>query len=896
MKKKIYQSLAAAFLIIAGAVNANAAPGITLTTAATTAANIYQGTSTNIIYAVKMDVVTASVTINNVQFTLSGTHDANDLSYVSVYFNATSPVISGSSYLGQTVATFAGPHTYSFAISRTLAAATSGYFIVTANVNSGATDNKTVMINGNANPVVFGYTTTVTLTNNQSNAGGTQTIQAADVAISTSSLVSGTIYQGTSTNIVYAAKMDVTTASLTVNNIQFTLSGNHDGDDLSYVSVYFNATSPVISGSSYLGQTAANFAAPHTYSIGINRTLAAATSGYFIITINVNSGATDNNTVKITGATTPVTFGYITTPNTTNTQTNGGGSQTIQAADVAISTSKLVSGTIYQGTSTNIVYAAKMEVTTASLTVNNIQFTLSGNHDGDDLSYVSVYFNATSPVISGSSYLGQTAANFAAPHAYSIGINRTLAAATSGYFIITVNVNSSATDNKTVKITGSTTPVTFGYSTTPNSTNTQSNKGGTQTIQAADVAISTTDLVSGTIYQGTSTNIVYVAKMDVTTASLTVNNIQFTLSGNHDGDDLSYVSVYFNATSPVISGSSYLGQTAANFAAPHAYSIGINRTLAAATSGYFIITVNVNSSATDNKTVKITGLTTPVTFGYSTTPNSTNTQTNAGGTQTIQAADVMLTSSTVTAGNIVAGTSTNIVYAAKMDVTTASLTVNNIQFTLTGSQDGDDLSYVGVYFNATSPVISGSSYLGQTAANFAAPHAYSIGINRTLAAATSGYFIITVNVNSGASIGKTVQINGANNPLVFGYTTTPNITNSQTNAAGVKTISATLAAPFSSTENAEAANTVKGVNTAVKIFPNPATDRVTVQFVSSIKQQVTLQLTNSSGVLQHTKIFTVEKGTNQLSMDVRSFASGVYYIKMGAANLPATLTKVMVQH
>ena len=56
-----------------------------------------------------MDVAAESVTVNNIQFTLSGNHDANDLTTVYVYFNATSPIISGASNLGSTPAAFAGP-------------------------------------------------------------------------------------------------------------------------------------------------------------------------------------------------------------------------------------------------------------------------------------------------------------------------------------------------------------------------------------------------------------------------------------------------------------------------------------------------------------------------------------------------------------------------------------------------------------------------------------------------------------------------------------------------------------------------------------------------------------------------------------------------------------------
>ncbi|MEO8568151.1 MAG: T9SS type A sorting domain-containing protein, partial [Ginsengibacter sp.] len=52
----------------------------------------------------------------------------------------------------------------------------------------------------------------------------------------------------------------------------------------------------------------------------------------------------------------------------------------------------------------------------------------------------------------------------------------------------------------------------------------------------------------------------------------------------------------------------------------------------------------------------------------------------------------------------------------------------------------------------------------------------------------AGYYIITVNVSPTATIGNTVIINGASDPVVFGFTTNPNITNNQTNNGGSHTL------------------------------------------------------------------------------------------------------------
>ncbi len=457
-------------------------------------------------------------------------------------------------------------------------------------------------------------------------------------------------------------------------------------------------------------------------------------------------------------------------------------------ATVTITSTTVADGVIAQGSSANIVYVAQMQVATQQVTVNNISIPLLGTHDADDLGYVTVYFNASSPVVSGAAYLGQLPVTFAAPHTYSIGINRTIAAGESGYFIIVVSVLNTATDNHTVTVNGATNPLVFSYSTAVTLINNQTDAAGDQTIQAADVTVTSLPVADGVIAQGSSANIVYVAQMQVATQPVTVNNISIPLLGTHDADDLGYVSVYFNASSPVVAGAAYLGQLPVTFAAPHTYSIGIYRTIAAGESGYFIIVVSVLNTATDNHTVTINGATDPLVFGFTNTSNVTNNQTDAAGDQTIQAADVTVTSLPVADGVIAQGSSANIVYVAQMQVATQPVTVNNISIPLLGTHDADDLGYVSVYFNASSPVVAGAAYLGQLPVTFAAPHTYSIGIYRTIAAGESGYFIVAVGVKPTGTLGNTVEIDGAVNPLIFGFTNTTNETNNQSDASGTKTI------------------------------------------------------------------------------------------------------------
>ena len=260
---------------------------VTLTTSAIAAANISQGTNDNIVYAVRMDVTSLPVVVNNIQFTLTGTHDNNDLTLFKLYFNPTAPTVSGATFEANGSALFAAPHTYNtnFNISgfQNMAAGSSGYFIITVNTDAAATSGNTIKLNGLANPVIFGFTTAPTITNNQTDIAGTQTILAAGVTLTTSAIAAANISQGTNDNIVYAVRMDVTSLPVVVNNIQFTLTGTHDNNDMNLFRVYFNPTAPTVSGATQQATGSALFAAPHTYNTSFNisgfQNIAAGSSG-----------------------------------------------------------------------------------------------------------------------------------------------------------------------------------------------------------------------------------------------------------------------------------------------------------------------------------------------------------------------------------------------------------------------------------------------------------------------------------------------------------------------------------------------------------------------------------------------------------------------------------------
>ncbi|MEO6252396.1 MAG: hypothetical protein ABIO79_03790 [Ferruginibacter sp.] len=464
----------------------------------------------------------------------------------------------------------------------------------------------------------------------------------------------------------------------------------------------------------------------------------------------------------------------------------------IFAQTIMLSSETIAAANLAQGSANNIVYIVKMDVTVSPVTVATMQFTLTGTHDNNDLTTYRIYVNST-PALAGATLLSSTPANFAAPNTYNDDIpNQTIAAGITRYFIITVFTDAAATNGNTIKVNGATNPVIFTYATSPTVINNQTDAAGLQTITAASININSEIIAAANVAQGSANNIVYIAKVDVTVMPVTITTMQFTLTGTHDNNDLATYRIYVNA-SPSLTGATLLSSNPATFAAPNTYNDDIpDQTIAAGITRYFIVTVFIDATGTGGNTIKVNGAINPVIFTFATTPAVSNNQTDAAGTQTIQAAGVTLSSEAIAASPIYRNSADNIIYILKTSVTSLAVTVTTLQFTLTGTHDNNDLTIYRIYANA-SPSLAGATLLSINPTTFAAPHTYIDDIpDQTIAAGGTRYFIITVSVDAAATISNTVKLNGAANPILLTYTTAPPVTNNQTDAAGTNTISSVL--------------------------------------------------------------------------------------------------------
>ena len=79
-----------------------------------------------------------------------------------------------------------------------------------------------------------------------------------------------------------------------------------------------------------------------------------------------------------------------------------------------------------------------------------------------------------------------------------------------------------------------------------------------------------------------------------------------------------------------------------------------------------------------------------------------------------------------------------------------------------------------------------------------------------------------------------------------------------------------------------------------EVFPNPATDNVSVRYIMGVSSEVTIKVTDITGkVVAEFEEGTQAEGTHELNMNTSSFAEGVYYVTIASGN--SILTKKVVK-
>ncbi|MEO6286854.1 MAG: HYR domain-containing protein [Dyadobacter sp.] len=333
---------------------------------------------------------------------------------------------------------------------------------------------------------------------------------------------------------------------------------------------------------------------------------------------------------------------------------------------------------------------------------------------------------------------------------------------------------------------------------------------------ANDVTYTTEPLAAGNVTQGTNNFPFYILKLDATTA-VTVQTINATTAGTYTADDAAEYRVYANTTNSM-TGATFIGNNgiapAGNGETISFTSLGYN--VPAGETRYFFMTVSVSATAADGHTFKINGAANPIAISYgSASPLVTNSQTDAAGAQTVKAPPVTYSTEPLAASDILQGTINVPFYALKLSNGAFPVTLQTINATTIGTYTATDVLEYRVYANTTNS-LSGATFIGN---NGIAPSGNgetisftSLGYN--VPANETRYFFMTVYVSAIATNNHTIKIDGSANPIAISYaSTSPLITNSQTDAAGAQTFKAPTVAY--STEFLAPSNVLPGTSNVI---------------------------------------------------------------------------------
>jgi len=302
------------------------------------------------------------------------------------------------------------------------------------------------------------------------------------------------------------------------------------------------------------------------------------------------------------------------------------------------------------------------------------------------------------------------------------------------------------------------------------------------------VAISSTSQVAtGNIGQNTLKNPISAFSMAVTNANTTLNSLSFTTTGTYVTADVSALKLWYGTGT--ISSATQLGSSVTGTTLPGTYTFSsLSASLTSGTTYNFWITADVTTTATTGHTLTVSAIATGnVLFASANESGSIS----AGGQQSITATAPVVTlgdNTQVTTANIQKNTTNNILARFKLDVSSAnSATVTGVSFTSAGTAvTTTDLTNFKLWY-ASSNSFGSASQIGSsiTTTLGAGSHSFT-GLTQGITYSSTGYFWITADIPSGATIGNSVAVSAMTNTNI---TLSSGSVSGSATAAGTQTVS-----------------------------------------------------------------------------------------------------------
>jgi len=578
--------------VTSGTFNIPSPPSVALASASqVTVANIQKGAVKQALSAFTLAVTTANATLTQVVFTSAGTYSATDVTKYQLWYKSSND-LSTAVQIGSDITTglAAGSHTFS-GLSQSISSGATGYFWITTDVYSSATNANTINVAAIANSDVSFVSGSMS---GSATAGAAQTIVNVPVTYYsrqsgnwTSSSTWSTSSCGNATNTgTYPGATDNV---IICNAYTITLDANS------------SCASLTLNQSTTLALAGFNFSSTSTTFSSDQQTISGTGNGSNTLSLGGNSTLIYNAKILTTGYNVTI----------------GGNLDVSNSAYVSVGAGNLTIGGNF--TNTTNTYNARIDWTNGTVLIGgSCTVGKNGNEPFNCTGTGWLEMNGTSKSITLSNDISlpkfrQPSSSFTKAGSYTMTVSN----------IFDRNCGVAPT-------------VSAGAFTTTVPGNTINATCGTP-----DIALSSSNLAVSTasIAQSSIKNAIYKFTTAITTNSATFTSLAFTTT-NTAADVTKYQLWY--KTSDDLSTATQIGSDIITSlgSGSHTFS-GFSQTLTVNTTAYFWITADVAGAATVGHTISVSAITTSD-FTVS-SGNKTGTA-YAGGAQTIAAAATLTVS------------------------------------------------------------------------------------------------------------------------------------------------------------------------------------------------------------------------------------------------------------
>jgi len=283
----------------------------------------------NIISNFRVNTSLFATTLNSISFVVGGTFTAGNVSNFKLYTSTSSSFPGGTALSSVNASALATGATITFTGLAQACAVGNRYFWITADFGlTGSGNTIDIPALGNAD---FTFASNATIDTNSITAGGTVTLGILEpsIALSSATIATGNINDGTVNNVIYRANVAVTVTSASLTSASFTTGGTYVPSDVTNFKLWYSTSSTFATGTSTLlvTKTTSLDAGLQAFS-GFSQTIPTGTA-YLYLTTDLPCATTIGNTISVNAiANTDITFASG-TPTGSGSAT---GDQTISAS------------------------------------------------------------------------------------------------------------------------------------------------------------------------------------------------------------------------------------------------------------------------------------------------------------------------------------------------------------------------------------------------------------------------------------------------------------------------------------------------------------------------------------------------------------------------------------